>query len=173
MAVRKVVVFMRAYNDVDHLTPVVWKLSTSTDVHVTVVMRTGSEFAQDYRIDFMRTLPRVEVHHIREFLGAAAPVEGEEQIEKSAARPLSMRIRGYFRRLLGLKRTKPSVKVILEPEPIREMLATLFSGVDKGLIVFDWVSLAPGSRRFAELLCNVGREFGFGNVALPHGDSPY
>ncbi len=58
----KIIVFLRAYNDVDHVAPVIYKLS-QRGIAVRVVLRQVLKLS-DYRLLFLATLPGVTLNHI-------------------------------------------------------------------------------------------------------------
>lgn len=60
-------IFLRHYNDIDHITPVISKWSESG--HESLVVLLGRpKFLKDYRIKFLSTLDRVRVAPIRRLL---------------------------------------------------------------------------------------------------------
>ena len=63
----KALFFLRHYNDIDHITPVIYKWIDSGH-SCDVVMIGSSQFQNDYRIEFLRKLKGVRVAHIRELL---------------------------------------------------------------------------------------------------------
>lgn len=165
---RKAVFFIRAYNDMDHLTPVIWKTVTTTDISVSVVIRMGKSLPDDYRLNFLRQFKQVEIRHITEFFGDDnAPVV-----------PVSLMSR--IKRRLKLS-SEPEVKRIakgeIDPDKIETMLDALFGVGDKavqyGIVIFDWVTLASFHRQFAVMVREAALKRGYTNLSLPHGDSPY
>ena len=52
--------FLRAYNDIDHIAPVIWKFIKKGD-NPLVVFYTNIDFENDYRIKFLRSEGSVEI----------------------------------------------------------------------------------------------------------------
>ncbi len=65
---QKALFFLRHYNDIDHITPVVYKWAHLTGIPARVVIRTDRTYLQDYRIRFLQQQPNVSVSWIGEFL---------------------------------------------------------------------------------------------------------
>ena len=63
----KALFFLRHYNDIDHITPVISKWIESGH-HCDVVLVGHPKFRRDYRIEFLSKLDRVQVAHIRDRL---------------------------------------------------------------------------------------------------------
>lgn len=60
--------FLRHYNDIDHITPVIYKWALSGHQCDVVLIGSG-KFRRDYRIQFLEQLSGVRVAHMREVLG--------------------------------------------------------------------------------------------------------
>lgn len=170
---QKAVFFMRAYNDMDHLTPVLWKLATTTDLELALVIRLGKSALDDYRIQFLQTLNRITIHHISEF-GLDAPNSKDE----SKPAPLT----GFARVQQRIKRLfAPAAPVVpaskikhqVDAAKVEAMMDALFNGAEQGIVVFDWVSLSLFHRNFADAVIASAGQRGYANLSLPHGDSPY
>jgi hypothetical protein len=168
-AARKAVFFIRAYNDMDHLTPVIWKLATTTDISISVVIRMGKTIPDDYRLNYMRQFERVELRHISEFFAdAAVPAADTSLISR-------------VKRRLSLGENTPDVplksKSDIDPVSVEKMLDSLFgigsNAAKHGIVVFDWVTLSKFNRGFAIAVKEAARKRGYANLSLPHGDSPY
>ncbi len=170
----RAVFFLRAYNDTDHLTPVIWKWATTTGLPSTVVMRTGKETLQDYRIQFISKLPGVKVIHISDLFLGDAPANSDEPIPtKAQNRSFVERATNKVRRWLNLPVSSTPSKKNIDLDRIREMVDALFSEGETGIVVIDWVSLSSLNRAFAKATIEAARDRGIANIALPHGDSPY
>lgn len=170
----RAVFFLRAYNDTDHITPVVWKWATTTDLPATVVVRTGKENLQDYRLQFLSKLPRVNVIHVSELFEGDAPANSDEPITAAQTRrSLIERAKNKVRRWLKMPVPQKMSKKHVDLNRVREMVDKLFAPDEKGIVVFDWVSLSSLNRAFAKATSEAARARGIANIALPHGDSPY
>ncbi len=165
--IRKAVFFIRAYNDMDHLTPVIWKTATTTDISVSVVIRMGKSIPDDYRLNFLRQFPQVDLRHINEFFTS-----------DTADAPVSLMSRVKRRlNLNGSNGRKHPTKGHIDPAQVERMLDELFGvGEDaarNGIVIFDWVTLSALNRRFAVMVREAALQRGYANLSLPHGDSPY
>jgi hypothetical protein len=166
---RKAVFFMRAYNDMDHLTPVIWKLATTTDVSISVVVRMGKTIPDDYRLNFLRQFDRVELRHISEFFADEAALAAEASLISRVKRRLN----------LGddTAETPVKSKADIDPAGVEKMLDALFgvgaNAAKHGIVIFDWVTLSKLNRGFAIAVKDAARKRGYANLSLPHGDSPY
>ncbi|MEE8222437.1 MAG: hypothetical protein V3R18_02730, partial [Nitrosomonadaceae bacterium] len=63
----KALFFLRHYNDIDHITPVIYKWVDSGH-NCDVVLIGNVQFRRDFRIEFLSKLDGVRVVHIRELL---------------------------------------------------------------------------------------------------------
>jgi hypothetical protein len=171
---RRAVFFMRAYNDMDHFTPVIWKWVTTTHIPVTIVIRMSKEAFNDYRILFLKQFPEVDVRHISEF-GL------EEQLVSDESRPAKVKpslLNRAVRKITRLtnppqKPAKPQKKYDVDGAKVDAMLDTLFDDAEEGVAVFDWVTLSLFHRNFADAVVDYTHRRGYGNISLPHGDTPY
>ena len=63
----KALFFLRHYNDIDHITPVIYKWVDSGH-NCDVVLIGNARFRSDFRIEFLSKLDGVRVVHIRDLL---------------------------------------------------------------------------------------------------------
>jgi hypothetical protein len=167
----KALFFLRHYNDIDHITPVIYKWIDSGH-SCDVVMIGSSQFQNDYRIEFLRKLKGVRVAHIRELL------------------PLLEFIRWRLQTLLligGLRRSfiGPFVSSLAQIYDVKKrkytwentaerLLNHSFEGINKGVVVFDWIERnSVISIEWVETVISMAHKRGFRAVSLPHGDSPH
>lgn len=169
----KAVFFMRAYNDMDHLTPVIWKWVTTTDYPASLVVRMSKAALDDYRIQFLRQFKNLDIHHISEF-DLSEPAPDDEAVP--APEPPLRRLLTRIKRRLGIK-PPPAPEVRsrfgVDQNKVEAMLDQLFAGAKHGIVVFDWVTLSHFHRNFADALIKSARKRGYANISLPHGDTPY
>ena len=62
--------FLRHYNDIDHMTPVLWQWMKSGH-RATAVVYSMPEYVDDYRLQFLKQFEQFSLHYIDEFLGDA------------------------------------------------------------------------------------------------------
>ena len=60
--------FLRAYNDIDHIAPVIWKFVKAGDNPV-VVFHTDIDYENDYRIKFLMSEGEVQIFRFLDKLG--------------------------------------------------------------------------------------------------------
>lgn len=164
--------FLRHYNDVDHITPVIDAWSRRGH-RCDVILSGTSTFAGDYRVQHLRALHNVRVAHIRELVPAGTLRRVRLLsllLHPDAARyPLA----ASLLRLIGMG-----------DEPSRNRFWTRMSSalLDRtfgasgvpGVVAFDWIStrsMLP--LNFVEAVVAQARARGLGTVSLPHGDSPH
>lgn len=129
--------FLRHYNDIDHITPVIYKWAI-TGHQCDVVLLGSAKFRRDYRIQFLKQLSGVRVAHIREVLGWR--------------RFLMWRLQAYM--LTGNVRRIPVLRSLAERaserydqtrreqlwrETTEILLTRCFGNAEDGVIAFDWV----------------------------------
>ena len=165
----KALFFLRHYNDIDHVTPVIYKWIDSGH-SCDVVMIGSSQFKNDYRIEFLRKLEGVRVAHIQELL-----------------QPLEF-IRWRLQTLLligGLRRSfvGPFISTLAQiynakkresiwKKTAERLLIYSFEGINEGVVAFDWIERnSVISIEWVETVISTAHIKGFRVVSLPHGDS--
>ena len=68
---KKLLVFLRAYNDIDHITPILYKWLIVTDIPVDVVITSNRSFLNDYRIKLLNQFQNFTLYHVDDFLSKA------------------------------------------------------------------------------------------------------
>tara|TARA_B100000686_G_scaffold341974_1_gene420277 strand:- start:10102 stop:11376 length:1275 start_codon:yes stop_codon:yes gene_type:complete len=167
----KALFFLRHYNDIDHITPVIYKWIDSGH-SCDVIMIGSKQFQNDYRIKFLRKLEGVRVAHIRELL---------RPLEFIMWRLQTLLLVGGIRRSL----VGPFVSKLAEIYDAKKrdffwkrtadrLLNYSFEGVNEGVVVFDWIERnSVISIEWVEKVISVAHAKGFRAVSLPHGDSPH
>ena len=61
----KALFFLRHYNDIDHVTPVIYKW-TKSGYQCDVVLIGSAQFRRDFRVQYLSQLPGVRVAHMKE-----------------------------------------------------------------------------------------------------------
>ena len=61
----KALFFLRHYNDIDHVTPVIYKWIKSGH-QCDVVLIGSAQFRRDFRVQYLKELPGVRVAHMKE-----------------------------------------------------------------------------------------------------------
>ncbi|HEX8873218.1 MAG TPA: hypothetical protein VF780_01220, partial [Nitrosospira sp.] len=168
----KALFFLRHYNDIDHITPVISKWTESG--HDSDVILVGHpKFRNDYRIKFLDKLDRVRVAHIRDLLPPPEFMRWRLQmlLLVNSVRRLFIvgRLVEKLARSYDAKRREPVWR-----STARRLLERSFADVDGGVVVFDWITKdSPVSVEWVETVVAMARTMGYGTVSLPHGDSPH
>lgn len=168
----KALFFLRHYNDIDHITPVISKWIESGH-HCDVVLVGHPKFLSDYRIEFLNKLDRVRLAHIRDLLPPPEFLRWRLQmlLLVSSVRRLFFigRLVEILARTYNAKRREPIWR-----STTRRLLERSFEDGAGGVVVFDWITRdSPISVEWVETVVATARAMGFGTVSLPHGDSPH
>ncbi|MSQ05172.1 MAG: hypothetical protein EXR40_04200 [Nitrosomonadaceae bacterium] len=167
----KALFFLRHYNDIDHITPIISKWIDSGH-SCDVVLIGSSRFRNDFRIRFLMGLDRVRVAHILDLLPLLEFCRWWFQT--------LILIRSLRRPLIGpLVETLASIFNIKQREPIwrstaNRLLTRTFKDNNEGVVAFDWIERNSSiCVEWVEVLLSIARSKGLGTVSLPHGDSPH
>ena len=163
--------FLRHYNDVDHITPVISKWVDSG--HGCDVVLIGFEyFRNDFRIEFLKKLPGVRVTHIQELLTLSDFIRWRVQmllLIRGLRIPLLGPIVNALAEIYNAKRREPIWRRITQ-----HLLTRTFEGADGGVVAFDWVERnSTISVEWVEIVVSMVHDAGLSIVSLPHGDSPH
>jgi len=178
---QKLLFFLRHSNDIDHITAVIWKWATTTDVPAEIVISDTSEVLNDYRIRLLQGLPNVTVHLRDDFLSEEEETKKREYEDSLA---LKRQLSSLFR--LHPRRLRRKIDALLKGEPppvgpdlygkdlVCRLLDRTMAGVDRGIIALDWVhDNTHDYLPFAQCVSHEARARGFAVVGLPHGDEPH
>ncbi|MDV6345524.1 hypothetical protein [Nitrosomonas sp. Is37] len=167
----KALFFLRHYNDIDHITPVISKWIESN--HVCDIILIGNpKFRNDYRIQYLSKLEGVRVAHIRDLLPAFEYVAWRLQtlllshgLRRSLMGPLVATLRWVF---------DAGKRKFIWRNTAHRLLMHSFVSLDKGVVVFDWITRnSPVCLEWVETVVSMAHNMGLGAVSLPHGDSPH
>lgn len=167
----KALVFLRHYNDIDHITPVIFKWVESGH-RCDVVLLGKKQFSRDYRIEFLKKLNGVRVIHIHELLST---------LEFGLWRlQMFMLVRSTHNSILGpivkfLNRRFDSKKRELIWQRVTSCLLDYsFKDDEQGVVAFDWIERNSYiCVEWVETVVAMARKRGLKTVSLPHGDSPH
>ncbi len=168
---REALFFLRHYNDIDHIVPVIYKWSQSGH-QCTVVLIGFTNIRKDYRIQFISTLACVKVLSIHDLL---TPVD---QFHFCS---ISLVLYGYsgqyvnrsFYRLFTYMWPKKK-RLQFWNKIAKLLLKTAFVKNIKSVVVFDWISQKSTlPLEFVHCLLLLSRNEGHTSISLPHGDSPH
>ena len=171
----KVVFFLKHYNDIDHVVPVVHEGVTTDAFDAEVLVTTDESYLEDYRLRHVAGLDGASVGHVGEYgLPAVAPPGSGPVVSslKAVGRRLPTDLpRRAWRRLHAGDRggTGPDLG------GVGSFVEGLADGEERVVLALDWLTARtfPARLEFAERVSAAGRELGLPVVALPHGDAPY
>lgn len=172
----KALFFLRHYNDIDHVTPVVHKWVESGH-SADIVMLGDSSSVNDYRIDYLASLEGVSVAWVGDIVGRVRLFRMGLQ---------KLLLNRYFRgalpdvltqaldRLVGRKKRISFWKKIAQRLIQRSFGGDAAAGETRGVVAFDWISgNSVFPVEFVQTVVETARDQGLGTVSLPHGDSPH
>jgi hypothetical protein len=167
----KALFFLRHYNDIDHITPVIYKWIGSGH-SCDIVLIGNSRFRNDYRIEFLGKLPGVRMAYIGDLLSPAEFTRWFLQtliLIRSLRRPFLAPLMAALARLYNAERRAP-----LWHQTAQRLLTRSFGESHQGVVVFDWIERNSSiCVEWVEIVLSTARAMGLGTVSLPHGDSPH
>ena len=168
----KALFFLRHYNDIDHITPVIYKWAISGH-SCNVVLIGSAKFRRDYRIQFLKQLSGVRVAHIREVLGWRCFIRWRLQMYMLTGNVRRIPILGMFARRMA-ERYDQSRREKLWRGATGVLLQHCFEDTRGGVITFDWVERnSVISIEWINILIEMAHARALSVVSLPHGDSPH
>ena len=166
----KLLVFLRAHNDIDHIVPILFKWLQTEDVPVDIVVTTDRGWLDDPRIGLLRRFRNLTVYHLGEF--APLPSERGPTADNARTSGLGRRLGRLLRRSrLGgwiAQGAVPRKSQKSFETTVDAVMDRLMGDVDRGLVLADWTF-----KEFGQRVTEAGRARGFTSVSLPHGDAPY
>jgi len=167
----KALFFLRHYNDVDHITPVITRWA-ETGHACDVVLIGFDRFRDDYRIKHLQSFEKISVAHIRDVIPRWVYLAWRLQM---------VPVLSTFRR--SLLKTPIRLQEKLWPRQRREslwrrvnrlLLERTFGDDNRGVVAFDWVERNTTiATEWIETILIMARERGLSTASLPHGDSPH
>jgi len=167
----KALFFLRHYNDIDHITPVVHKWVERGHT-CDVVLLGEAHFRQDFRVVYLATLDGVRVARVGEILSRGQFFR--MHLQKLL---LDRHVRGS--RLAIITRTLDRMlttgrRVGFWKKIAQRILQRSFPDGGPGVLTFDWISSnSVFPIEFVKIVVETGQEMGLKAVSLPHGDSPH
>tara|TARA_R110002073_G_scaffold44428_6_gene123119 strand:+ start:5316 stop:6596 length:1281 start_codon:yes stop_codon:yes gene_type:complete len=168
----KALFFLRHYNDIDHVTPVIFKWVDSGH-QCDVVLIGSTKFRHDFRIEYLSKLDGVHVAHIREVFSPLGYIKWRLQmlLLTSNLRRIFLigTLVGVLADIYNEKRRQP-----LWRHTANLLLTRSFENIEGGVIAFDWIERnSVICVEWVEVIVETARSMGLGTVSLPHGDSPH
>ncbi|SEP05957.1 hypothetical protein [Nitrosovibrio sp. Nv6] len=167
----KALFFLRHYNDIDHITPVISKWIDSGHT-CDIVLIGNSRFRDDYRIKFLQGLNGVRMAYIADVLPPVEFIRWFFQtliLIRSLRRPFIGPIMNALASFYDARRREPIWR-----STAKRLLTRSFGDNDEGVVVFDWIERNSSiCVEWVKVMLSTAREMGLGTVSLPHGDSPH
>jgi hypothetical protein len=148
--------FLRHYNDIDHVVPVMhaW---LSAGHRATAVVYSMPEYLADFRFQMLRKFENFSLHYVDEFL---SPPQLDE---KKAI-------------IAGGKTDVPKdvrISQVYDYQVLNRIFDSVFA-TETGPVCFDWImSTSAAALPVAQRACEIAKRRGLPIVSLPHGDSPH
>ena len=167
----KALFFLRHYNDIDHVTPVVHKWINRGHTCDLVLMG-ASHFREDFRVIYLADLEGVRVARIDEILSRRQYFRMHLQ-KLLLDRNLRGTLGASTARLLD-RVVNPARRVRFWEKLARLILLRSFTRGESGVVAFDWISSnSVFPIEFVQTVVASAKDMGLGTVSLPHGDSPH
>ncbi|GJL75116.1 hypothetical protein [Nitrosomonas sp.] len=168
----KALFFLRHYNDIDHITPVIYKWAESGH-QCNVVLIGSARFRRDYRIQFLKQLAGVRIAHIREVLGWRLFIKWRLQMYMLTGNVRRLPLLGLLAQRLS-ERYDQKRREQLWRQTTEILLTRCFENTDGGVITFDWVERnSVISVEWIKILIEMAHARKLSVISLPHGDSPH
>lgn len=169
----KALFFLRHYNDIDHVTPVIYKWVDSGH-ECDVVLIGSAKFRRDFRVAYLRTLNGVRVAHIRELLSPIDYIKWRLQMLLLTRNLRRIFLVGKLARKLA-EEYDENKRAPLWHKTSEVLLNRSFGHADQqGVVAFDWIERnSVIGVEWVEFIIGMARDRGLGTVSLPHGDSPH
>lgn len=168
----KALFFLRHYNDIDHITPVIFKW-TESGHQCDVVLIGSAKFLNDYRIKYLRSLEGVRVAHVREIFSLPMYLKWRLQMLLLTRSLLHLAIIGPIVRALAEKYGEQK-RAFVWQQTADLLLTRSFGDINEGVIAFDWIERnSVIGVEWVNIVVETAHRRGLGAVSLPHGDSPH
>jgi hypothetical protein len=167
----KALFFLRHYNDIDHVTPVIYKW-VSRDHEADVVLMGDARFLDDFRLTFLAAQANTRISHIDTLLSGPElwRLRGlmlllDRNVRGSPLRPIAAAARRFY----DGERRQEFWQLVA-----RRLLQRSFPSGGPGIVAFDWISSnSVFPVELVQSFVAIARSMGLASVSLPHGDSPH
>lgn len=168
----KALFFLRHYNDIDHVTPVIYKWIKSGH-QCDVVLIGAHKFRRDFRIKYLSQLEGVRVAHIRELFSLTEYIKWRLQMLLLTRNVRRIKVIGSLVAALA-ERYDEKKREPLWRYTAEFLLTRCFGEAGKGIVAFDWIERnSVICVEWVEVVIATAKGRGLGTVSLPHGDSPH
>ncbi len=168
----KALFFLRHYNDIDHVTPVICKWIQSGH-QCDVVLIGSAKFRRDFRVQYLSQLAGVRVAHIRDLFSWIDYIKWRLQMLLLTRNVRRIQIIGSLVTKLA-DRYDEKAREPLWRLTADSLLDRCFGNSGKGVVAFDWIERnSVICVEWVEVVVAMAKNRGLGTVSLPHGDSPH
>ncbi|MER2513859.1 MAG: hypothetical protein ABTQ25_15805 [Nitrosomonas ureae] len=168
----KALFFLRHYNDIDHITPVVYQWIESGH-QCDVVLIGSAQFRRDFRVKYLSQLQGVRVAHMNELFSWVDYWKWRLQMLMLTRNVRRIKVIGRLAEKLA-ERIDEKKRDPLWRYITGFLLDRCFGNTGKGVVAFDWIERnSVICVEWVEVVIAMAKERGLGTVSLPHGDSPH
>jgi len=155
---KKLIVFLRHNNDIDHITPVVYKWLQVMETPVEIYVTSSKKIKQDYRLVYLKNRFKNKIiikYILDDFYWFSLTSfylwiheKNKKRIDRFTKRHrfIKQKIDGY----------------------IDNIINNVFNDKDEYVVVFDWIM-----SYFVERIISYCHKMDYRVLSLPHGDAPY
>ncbi len=167
----KALFFLRHTDDIDYITPVIYKWAKSG--HACDVVLIGDiRLKNDYRIQFLNRICDVRVVHIRDVLPRLEFLQWR-MLHLLWVHGVQRVVSSYCAALLR-QMTSEEKRSQVWKSIANRLLSRSFPDGSRGVVVFDWFSRnSPISIEWVACIASATRRMGLGTVSLFQGDSSH
>jgi len=166
----KILFFLRHYNDIDHIVPVIYKWLQSGSSQAYAIIATDPSYQDDYRIQFLLHYENFHLFHIQDFFNKGQRARFRRNANLTDLAPLHpFRLWNKIREVFFAYQRFPDY----DRQFFERVYGLIFGDGEKGVVAFDWLSTNSPHLGFVEMAVETARERGLVSISLPHGDSPH
>lgn len=153
---QKIVFFLRHNNDIDHITPIIYKWINTKNIATDIIITSDKKLLEDYRIKFLKEQSKnskdINIFYFTDFL----PKKYQRLYE----------LYKFYSRYQKIKKFTTIDKNL--EKIVDTFMERYFVSYASTIICFDW-----NADELTKLICSNAKTKFFITVALPHGDEPY
>jgi hypothetical protein len=167
MSDRKVIFFLRHYNDIDHITPVIHEWLLKEQNAASVIITSEPDDVSDFRLQFLQDKYGIPIRWIGDY--SSFPHGHLHRFAQWTERQGR-----YALRRLALRFWDQKISPIspLNHDTAARLLEVEAGSSSRVVLVFDWINSEKHLNPVRPVI-EVARRMGIPVVSLPHGDSPY
>jgi len=148
--------FLRHNNDIDHITPVLYKWLSTENIPTDIIITTDRKHLEDYRINYLKQYKNANIYYIDDLFKK----NSLEHFFIKYYFKYSTQADNYIKKMNFAKK--------ISDKRIKKIAKKVFKGTNKGIVVFDWTYTY-----FVRQIVKIAQNKKFKTISLPHGDAPY